>query len=573
MLIEQMIESNIMNINTNTLLNSLLSNSKMADTLKSTLANLSNSTNGNEDVDIATLAKDKGVQTLLIQLFKDISSGMKNKSDIATLLENSKNSLQFKNITADLKEITKLVQSELKNTPEVDKLVKVLQNSLLDINSIDEKVLKNKLINSGVFLESKLVEQSKSVSQNLNELVKQLNTKLNLLTLVSKDIANSTQMQTNVNSINQNTQDIKIASQVLQTPLKNLDLPDDVKLKLQSSIQTILKTIESSQQPNISIDKSFTILKNALTQIDDLEKNLSSLNVKNEIGLNLKEVVSQVKNNFLLNSFLGLERTVKLIQTQIENLDSKTTLPIKQDIENLASKLKTLNPETIKNQPQISQDNKTIETKIINTKELVVETNRLIEKISNLEIRDLLKNNLGNIKNIQEDIKAVLLQLKEVVEKNNNILDTQPKELKAHIDKLLLQIDYYQLSSFSTNSNNSFINFLQDDIEDVDIKFNNQNEDEFSCVINLTLQHYGDLKILLQLDKKVGLGINIAVEQKEFKEMIQAKLQNLRSKINSIGLALVGLNVFDLADEKKRSSELKGYANTDGLNFGLDIKA
>jgi hypothetical protein len=220
---------------------------------------------------------------------------------------------------------------------------------------------------------------------------------------------------------------------------------------------------------------------------------------------------------------------------------------------------------------EILNNEKNVESRISVTKELIQQTIKVIDKIDILNIKELLKTNIGILKNISGDLKNIMLQIKEIIEIQNSS-ENVSKELKNNVDKILSQIDYYQLSSYSSNSNHSYLSFLQDDLEDVDIKFNNQNDNEFTCLIHLSLKEKGDLKILLQLDEEKGLNINIGVEQEEFKEMIQSALQNLRVQINSLGLSVLSLNIFDLSDELKKSNELKVYGSTQNLNFGVDIK-
>ena len=538
-----------MNINTHTLLNSLLS--KIDPSLKSKIENLAS----DGKVNITTLSKDKGIQTLLNEMFKEISVGTKNKSDILTLLENSKHSLKFKNIATDLKQITNLLKSDLKITPELEKLTTILKNSIVDITTLNEKVLRNSIVNSGVFLESKLAQQNNSVLKNLTLLTTQLKATLSILNDIQLDEKTNTFTNNSSNLKKTITQNL----QNTQTTLNNTNISDELKSKIQGDVQNILKKIESSQQSGLKIENSLSLLKNATEQIDKLDQKILTNNIKNDISLNLKEVVSQVKNNFLTEGFLGLKKAIILIMEQVENISTNNTVEIKKELKTIEGKIETL------------QDNKTNETKINTVKDLSSQVTKIIDKINSLNIQELLKNNLGNIKNISEDIKSVLLKIKEMVEKDIPN-EMQAKELKTNIDKVLSQIDYYQLASYTSNSNHSFISFMQDELNDVDIKFNNGNKDEFSCMINLTLQQYGDLKVLLLLDKKNGLSINIGVEKQNFKQMIQTSLQELRVKINSIGLSLINLNVFDLEKEKGKSNELKAYGANSNLDFGLDIK-
>lgn len=333
-----------MNINTNTLLNTMLT--KIDPSIKAKIEKLSI----DGKVDLNSLVKDKGMQTLLSELFKDIANGIKNKSEVVTLLENNKHSLQFKNISDDIKQILSILKTNLPQLPILEKAIIVLEKSLIDIKTINQKILKTSIENSGVYLESKL------------------------------------------------------------------------------------------------------------SQINFQENN-----------------------------------------------------------------------------------------------------------------KELLKNNMSNTKYLNNDMKNILLQVKEQIE-HLKYSEAVIKELKTSIDKVLSQIDYYQLSSFSSNSSHAFISFLQDDIRDVDIKFKNDENGEFSCLINLTLKENGDLKILLQLDEKNRISINIGVENQNFKVHIQNALQKLRTQINTLGLSLLNLNIFDLNDDKNKSNEFKAYIDNQGLDFGLDIK-
>lgn len=538
-----------MNINTHTLLNSLLS--KIDPSLKSKIENLAS----DGKVNITTLSKDKGIQTLLNEMFKEISVGTKNKSDVLTLLENSKHSLKFKNIATDLKQITNLLTADLKITPELEKLTTILKNSIVDITTLNEKVLRNSIVNSGVFLESKLAQQNNSVLKNLTLLTTQLKATLSILNDIQLDEKTNTFTNNSSNlkkSITQNLQNT-------QTTLNNTNISDELKSKIQGDVQSILKKIESSQQSGLKIENSLSLLKNATEQIDKLDQKILTNNIKNDISLNLKEVVSQVKNNFLTEGFLSLKKAIVLIMEQVENVNTKSTIEIKKELKTIEGKIESV------------QENKTNNSKINIVKDLLSQVTKTVDTINSSNIQELLKNNIGSIKNISEDIKSVLLKIKEMVEKDIPN-EMQAKELKTNIDKVLSQIDYYQLSSYTSNTNHSFISFMQDELNDVDIKFNNGNKDEFSCMINLTLQQYGDLKILLLLDKKNSLSINIGVEKQNFKQMIQTSMQELRIKINSIGLSLINLNVFDLENEKDKSNELKAYGTNENLNFGLDIK-
>ncbi len=189
---------------------------------------------------------------------------------------------------------------------------------------------------------------------------------------------------------------------------------------------------------------------------------------------------------------------------------------------------------------------------------------------SGIFLESKLANSQTDMPKIQNDIKVVLLQIQDQVDKKAIEL---PKELKNQVEKALNQIDFYQLSSLSSDSNHTYLPFSQDDIEDADIKMNSNSKDIFSCHIGLALKKQGDVNAMLLLYKNNNLNINLNIQDENFKMLIQNKLQILRQSINKIGLNLQSLNVLDMQNDTKQTYEQKAYSNNESLSFGIDIKA
>ena len=570
-----------MNINTSTLLNTLMS--KVDTTIKAKIEKLS----VDGKVDLTSLSKDKGIQSLLSELFKDISTGAKTKTEVVTLLENSKQSVKFKDISTDVKQIITSLNSELENEPEVKKLTSSLKNSLVDIKNLDEKILKSTFQNNGILLESKISKSTISVSNNLEKLLGQLNANVKVLSnlekIISPEIKNDI---SNVKNASVLTEVKEQKNATLTTPVQNnskiektittsgestslsnskiekiiatsTELTPNNKLEIQNIIGKINSF--STVNEHSKIENSLNNLDEIVMQIDKIELKSVTPTIKNEIVLNLKELAQQAKNNILNTNSLNINKSISVILDQVENLKSDNLDEIKTEIKKLETQIKTLNNE------------KTHEVKTLLHKEIISDTSKILDTIKNGNLPDLLKNNISNMKNVSSDVKNIMLQMKEIIEEPNNS-ESVSKELKTSVDKVISQINYYQLSSYSSNSNHGYLSFLQDELNDADIKFNNANNEEFSCLIHLSLKEKGDLKILLQLDNSKNLNINIGVEQEEFKETIQNTLQKLRVQINSLGLSVVNLNIFDLGEDLNKSDELKAYGNNTNLDFGIDIK-
>ena len=86
---------------------------------------------------------------------------------------------------------------------------------------------------------------------------------------------------------------------------------------------------------------------------------------------------------------------------------------------------------------------------------------------------------------IQNDMKALLLQVQgELTSK----IDSNSQETLKQIDRLITQIEYHQLQSLVSNSNNVYIPFLWDILDEGSISMKKIDEDKFYCEINLSLK-------------------------------------------------------------------------------------
>ena len=612
-----------MNINTSTLLNLLSSNTKLDSQTKQSLEKLS----VDGKIDLSSALKEKSVQTLLSGLFKDILSGAKSKSSISEALQNNKGVFDFKNLSSELKNLSTLIESN----PKLQKQSAVLKEFLVNIKNLNENVLKNNISNSGVFLESKLsdnqpakqnlpynvkasiVQIMQTIDEVLNDATK---IKFAVKNLLANNIANlTTNTPNNLSSASNissttNTLNISDISNQLKS-LLNL-IQSNPKLKTQNiELNQIIKDIKNidnnsikSLKPEIlnnivkQIDNIITVLQPQAIQAQQVQNKTIITNLTNQneplpiaqkiklavnklLLSNIKEIPNDIKNltnQIQSNPKLQQQSNVlKDIFTNIKNTDlnnirinilNNLELQIDDVINNAKDTKATLQNTTTSDIKNSSQELKNILTQIQLNPKLSKQTAVIKDFLSN--INNLVQNQTTNQSTaISNDIKAAVLQIQEQID--GKMLDL-PKEVKVQVDKILTQIEFYQLSSYSSVSNHTYLPALWDNIEDADIKFNSDKKDNYSCQINLTLAQYGELKVLLLLDNKNNLNINIGTQKQELKEKIQENLIKLRKGINNIGLILESLNIFDLEEKNVKPYEQKAYGS-DNLSFGLDIKA
>ncbi len=281
-------------------------------------------------------------------------------------------------------------------------------------------------------------------------------------------------------------------------------------------------------------DSSLTdILKNKdIQQI--LKELLSNLSSKTKTS---KAVLEMLKNETLFKGFKSFSSEIKNL---LKLLD---TTNIKQE------KLTTLQ--------QITTDIKMVDDKIL--KNNLSKSGIFLESYLKTFTKSINNDNLKQT--ILDDTKTILLKLNE--ENPDN------KELLKQSNKLLAQIDYYQLLSLANYSNHTYLPFAWDGLENGDIEFKQSNNEQFVCHISLELKYYGAVKINMIFDKPNKLSMSFFVEQMSLKNKIQENLQKLRQAIKSVDIDLSLLSVWDM-NQLKPNKQFEAY-NSYQNNFGVDI--
>ena len=174
----------MINLSTNKQLNLILpsSNKALAEAIKSA-----------SPQELQSLSQDKDLKSIMNSLLKQSSQSANSDNELLNLLKNNPTLKSLGSVSGTIKDLLNAIKSE-KNPLPTEKL---LNNFLVDIKDLSEPILKEKIQNSGVFLESKLknpaanvkeimvndlkailaqanVEIAKSDHPNKNELLKQI---------------------------------------------------------------------------------------------------------------------------------------------------------------------------------------------------------------------------------------------------------------------------------------------------------------------------------------------------------------------------------------------------------------
>lgn len=496
------------------------------------------------------------INDVLKDLFDNLKNGTKSNTTIENIL---KNSTVFKDLGAVSNNLTSLLEN-ISQDENLQKFKPLIENFLKNIKDMDANTLKEQLKNSGVFLESKMAQNS---TPNLK-----IETILNQIQTLTKDLNTPQAKQVN-----------ELINKLLQTPINtNNDLAG---LKtLTSTLQNLNNSLSTPQTQNLStlISQLQNIVNEGSLVESKIENaiNNQNLQTKDNINLQTKELLAQLKNEVIQNPTLQNKNILPLL----ENLLKMDNLFIKND--NISSLISQNNLNTFTSNfasnlnPLLSNLKESLENLNPNNYNLQNQVMKFVEKIESI-IKDLANSSLqkNDQTNLSEDMKSILLKMQDEL---NSKTDSKSQELAKQVDKLLTQIDYQQLLSLSTNSNNVYIPFFWEMLEDGNILMKKTDEEKFYCQINLTLKDFGKVDLMLALYDKNKLDLTIYAQREHFKTSLRTNMQKLKIALNNVDLIPVNIKLLDMKEEtQKEEKPTQIYMNNSynqslNLNSGIDIR-
>jgi uncharacterized protein YicC (UPF0701 family) len=171
---------------------------------------------------------------------------------------------------------------------------------------------------------------------------------------------------------------------------------------------------------------------------------------------------------------------------------------------------------------------------------------------------------------LSKDMKTQLLRLQEAISRQELGGDNIQPDLLKQVDKILLQVDYYQLNSYLTNANALYFPFEWNMLNEGSLSFKQGKKDKFFCHIDLNLEEYGQVKIMAALYQEKQLMLHFHTEKPELKQLISENLKLLRSALLATGLHVSDIRLFDL---DKNSKEELPYHDDEAIDIGFKVIA
>ncbi|OCR97894.1 hypothetical protein CFT12S02855_04625 [Campylobacter fetus subsp. testudinum] len=525
------------------------------------------------------------------------------------------------NLAKDLSELSKALKSE----PSLIKLANKLDEFLKPVEHIKNTNMAQTIKDTGIMLEAKIAQNlnPQTLPTSIKELLslmknvsnKQLeNSFLNLAKDESADIAKNFEDLKNVlqNAKDKNQQIVQTsnfkglidAHAKLENAIKYLD-------KLSNLIQTKGETLNAksieAQIPKV-LDQITQIVKNAeqvLSKINFELPNLKDIKeVKNELTKTINNIKAEIENikSSLRKEFLTtqIDRNPKQIAAQKLDITTKqATQTLQKEVTpntqiNLSNLINSLSSETSQN--QAANINLSIMTKEISTDanslNLQEKLSIAAKKLSNImnffdknsvdaknnvtEIKHLLKAALraGNdmdkvipfdentsFKNLQNDIKGALLNIKEATANQQSL-----NNINQNVNRLITQIEMHQLISFAQNSVQTYLPYTWDGLESSTVAFKHGKKNKFYAKIDLNFIKFGSVSVVLGLFDTKYIDISILTGTDEFKNIILSSSKELKSSITNLGLIV---SSFTLTNKSK----FEPYNEEKAFDLGFNVKA
>jgi len=482
-----------------------------------------------KELEIITQGKD--LKSIMNTILKQSGNSATSDKELLNLVKNNPTLKSLGDVSSTIKDLLNSIKSDKNPLP----IEKTLKNFLIDIKDLNNSELKQKLENSGVFLESRLKNAKTPLQElraTLTSLAKTLQTSESPSTRAianqALEVLKSDTLKT-ASSLNKLSSDVQAIISKLKTSLRSADTIHN------PALTKALDKLTHQVEPKLLTPENFKLssIKEPLEQISLIMNKSFTMETKSILGA-LEKIFQALKT---------IEQTTTTPKTSLEQfLNAK----VPEDINKLSQ---SINSVIQKADPVFSKD-----------------IGLLFNKLQTLNSADKL-NPQNTVKDIiANDLKSILLQAGDEIAKSSH---PNQSELLKHMDKLSLQIDHYQLLSHLSNGSSLYLPFSWDMLQEGNIELKKAENDKFYCDIDLKLKEYGELNLKLTLYEKNQLNLHIYSSNSEFKEIIKENLSSLRSALINEQITPREIRIFE---PKKQPPPSPYESQHDNLNMGFEVK-
>ncbi|ACZ11105.1 flagellar hook-length control protein FliK [Sulfurospirillum deleyianum] len=501
-------------------------------------------------------------------------SEAKSKSAIFEIIQNHPLFKNMGNFALDMKHLLSLVKPDASTM----KPLALLELFSKNIQNLDAKMLQQQVTHSGIFFESKLAQEV--TQKGVEALLKELSANVQTLLKETTQPSPSTPTRDMAPLLEQLSHTSSLSTKESQEGLKRL---------LELFRQTIKQ--EQSVAPAGDFKEVYTNVQKldyALKQMDLIGSKVqnypASMNVENNFTTQVKVLLELIKEQLpALN--------LKELQPQIDQLLSQETL-LKGTLAQIALEAKDLPLQTLVPSTSLSsalplpQSVEEALQMVVNRLKVQIELQEPATikhsdfldkaKVLEKEIHALIKPELFVGKAMAQKLALdptdveLLSDMKGVLTKLNHTLTLlgENKEALEITNRLLTQIEYHQLVSYVSSSTHLYIPFSWDGLKGGSMMMKKNSDEQFHCQLDLDLEAYGKLNMMLILSNEKYIDMTIATQKKELSDKLTHHLSLLKRAFNEVGLITGNVKMLEYKDVERVK---KDYFKGEELQFGINI--
>ncbi len=267
---------------------------------------------------------------------------------------------------------------------------------------------------------------------------------------------------------------------------------------------------------------------------------------------------NKITMRFMGDSGEEAARLQQKIPPKILNMLSQLSLsrPGSEELHRLLEMIRALPPEIrnaipeLRNLEKLFPDIKQIDGKLLRA---FIESSGVAMET---KLRIAFLNNPGSLlqslmtMQSEGDLKLLLLKLQKLL-KDRNSINTMKQagfklaELSDTVEKLLKNIEFFQLTSKLNDMFYTFLPLMWHDLRDGEFLFRKNSQGKggsYICDINLDLQSIGKLSISLTMAEE-SFHVTFSTERRDVMALIQSQEHMLESRFSAQGLPLKVINV------------------------------
>ena len=501
------------------------------------------------------LVYQRSIQDVITQLMR--AALMQTKSKLAILEFLQQNPL-FKNLGIFSQDLKALMVA-LKEDFHFEKSLLLLQNFQKHIHDVDAKTIKMYLKNSGLFFESTLAYESdtKSFSEALDTLF-----------VAFKEHLLSFKKTAHLHGIIE-------ALFVRLDAMKQLSLKD-----AQALLKEMLKVLREATKEHLASEHPL-ILKPSYTLVNKLEiilQTASIMRIENQTPLCLslendqefKVLLYDLRQELMKQ---GLPNLIYEIVPQLDTILQQTNARLLSGIKASLADEALLQEKLTYFVSSIKQEIVLFDAKMPLINAFIEQSNALEQKILSLlkpeifiapEIMQKLSIPPSDAQ-ILGDIKGVLVRLSDKLLASSHPNATSTLELA---NRLITHIEYYQLVSYVEGSNHLYLPFVWEGLKEGSMMIKQSKKDAFHCQLDLDLEYYGKLSVMLLLYQERYISLSITTQKNELKQKVQERLKELEKALTDEGMIVQTMKV---SEYKEPLLERNDYFSDETLQFGINI--